>query len=55
VFCRDSGAVIAREAEICPECGIRRRDQPRSGIDATDEQFTAGGSPFVAAVRSGLG
>jgi len=25
VFCRSCGAAISKEAEICPECGIRQR------------------------------
>lgn len=54
VFCRHCGAVISREAEICPECGVRQRDPPSSGLDDAVEQLTGGGNPFVAAVLSAL-
>jgi TM2 domain-containing membrane protein YozV len=53
-FCRDCGAVIAREAEICPACGVRQRDPPSSGLDGAIEQLTRGGNPFVAAALSAL-
>ena len=33
-FCRDCGAQIAREAEICPKCGIRQMPAPKSGTVA---------------------
>ena len=54
VFCRNCGAVISREAEICPACGVRQRDPPTSGLDSAVEQLTEGGNPFVAAVLSAL-
>ena len=54
VFCRDCGAVISRKAEICPECGVRQRDPPSSGLNGAVEQLTGGGNPFVAAVLSAL-
>lgn len=53
-FCRDCGAVISRAAEICPECGVRQRDPPKSGLDAALEDVLEGGNPFVAAVLSAL-
>jgi TM2 domain-containing membrane protein YozV/ribosomal protein L40E len=53
-FCRNCGAVIASEAELCPDCGVRQRDPPRSGLDAAVEDLFEGGNPFVAAVLSAL-
>ena len=53
-FCRDCGAVISRKAEICPECGVRQRDPPTSGLDDAIAQLTQGGNPFVAAVLSAI-
>ena len=53
-FCRNCGAVIAGEAEICPDCGVRQRDPPTSGLDAAIEDLVEGGNPFVAAVLSAV-
>lgn len=54
VFCRDCGSVISANAEICPECGVRQRDPPKSSVDSAVEELTGGGNPFVAAVLSAL-
>lgn len=54
VYCRDCGAVISEQAEICPECGVRQRDPPKSSVDSLVEELTGGGNPFVAAVLSVL-
>lgn len=54
VYCRDCGAVISERAEICPECGVRQRDPPKSSVDSLVEELTGGGNPFVAAVLSVL-
>lgn len=54
VFCRDCGAVISERAEICPECGVRQRDPPRSSVDSTLDDVFQGGNPFVAAVLSAV-
>lgn len=54
VYCRDCGSVIAARAELCPECGIRQRDPPSSGLDDAIESLTEGGNPFVAGVLSAL-
>lgn len=54
VFCRDCGAVIDAEAEICPECGVRQRDPPQSSLDRTLEDVAEGGNPFVAGALSAL-
>jgi TM2 domain-containing membrane protein YozV len=54
VFCRDCGAVIDAEAEICPECGVRQRDPPQSSLDRTLEAVAEGGNPFVAGALSAL-
>jgi TM2 domain-containing membrane protein YozV len=53
-FCRDCGAVIDAEAEICPECGVRQRDPPQSSLDRTIENVAEGGNPFVAGALSAL-
>lgn len=29
MFCRECGAVIAKNAEICPQCGVRQMDGPK--------------------------
>lgn len=59
VFCRDCGAVISDQAEICPNCGVRQRDPPKSSVESVVEELTEGGNPFVAAglsvVLPGLG
>jgi TM2 domain-containing membrane protein YozV len=49
-FCRNCGSVIAAQAEICPDCGVRQRDPPKSGLDAALE----GGNPFLAALCSAV-
>jgi TM2 domain-containing membrane protein YozV len=54
VFCRDCGAVISERAEICPECGVRQQNPPKSSVDTLVEELTGGGNPFVAAVLSVL-
>jgi TM2 domain-containing membrane protein YozV len=53
-YCRDCGSVIAAKAEICPECGVRQRTPPNSGLDDAVESLTEGGNPFVAAVLSAV-
>jgi len=30
-FCRDCGAVIQSQAEICPKCGVRQKSIPLAG------------------------
>ena len=52
VYCRDCGTVISERAEICPECGVRQQDPPKSSLDSLIEELTEGGNPFVAAVLS---
>lgn len=54
VYCRDCGAVISERAEICPECGVRQQNPPKSSVDSLIEELTGGGNPFVAAVLSVL-
>jgi TM2 domain-containing membrane protein YozV len=53
-FCRNCGRVIAAEAEICPECGVRQRDPPKTGVDAALADLLEGGNPFVAALCSAV-
>ncbi|RDZ65641.1 zinc ribbon domain-containing protein [Haloferax sp. Atlit-12N] len=53
-FCRDCGAVIDARAEICPECGVRQRDPPKSSVDSALDDLFEGGNPFVAAVLSAI-
>lgn len=54
VFCRDCGSVISDQAEICPDCGVRQRDPPKSSVDSAVEDVFEGGNPFVAAVLSAV-
>lgn len=57
VYCTNCGEEIFREAEICPECGVRQRD-PGSSRDATSTSTTASSAgaqqkdPGIAAVLS---
>ncbi|MBC9985424.1 zinc ribbon domain-containing protein [Haloferax sp. AS1] len=53
-FCRDCGAVIDARAEICPECGVRQRDPPKSSVDSALDDLFEGGNPFIAAVLSAV-
>ncbi len=52
VFCRDCGAVISEDAEICPTCGLRQRDRPSTAVESLLTDLTEGGNPFVAAALS---
>lgn len=52
VYCRDCGAVISEQAEICPECGVRQQGPPESSLERLIAELTEGGNPFVAAVLS---
>ncbi|WP_396610537.1 zinc ribbon domain-containing protein [Haloferax sp. S1W] len=54
VFCRDCGAIIDERAEICPSCGIRQRDPPKSTVDSALEDLLEGGNPFVAGLLSAV-
>ena len=42
-FCRDCGAQIAKEAEICPKCGIRQMPPPKN-VGGTNKQVIEGAS-----------
>jgi len=53
VYCRDCGAVISENAEICPACGVRQQS-PTSSMDGLIEVLTNGENPFVAAVYSAI-
>ena len=52
VFCRDCGAVIREDAEICPTCGVRQQDPPSNAVESLLDDLTEGGNPFVAAAAS---
>jgi TM2 domain-containing membrane protein YozV/ribosomal protein L37E len=54
VFCRNCGEAIHEQAEICPHCGVRNRDPPKSSVDSLLDDLTGGGNPFVAALASVL-
>ncbi|SEK34810.1 zinc ribbon domain-containing protein [Haloferax larsenii] len=54
VFCRDCGAIIDERAEICPSCGIRQRDPPKSTVDSALDDLFEGGNPFVAGLLSAI-
>lgn len=38
IYCTKCGSVIKEAAEICPECGVRRKDPP--GADSQSEEVT---------------
>jgi len=39
-FCSSCGAIIKKEAEICPKCGVRQRIQPIATVsDDVSEQW----------------
>jgi TM2 domain-containing membrane protein YozV len=52
VFCRDCGAVIKEDAEICPSCGVRQQSPPNNAVESVLDDLTEGGNPFVAAAAS---
>ncbi|KAB1197155.1 MULTISPECIES: zinc ribbon domain-containing protein [Haloferax] len=54
LFCRNCGAIIDREAEICPACGVRQRAPPKSSVDSALGDLLEGGNPFVAALLSAV-
>ncbi|UVE51740.1 zinc ribbon domain-containing protein [Haloferax larsenii] len=54
VFCRDCGAIIDERAEICPSCGVRQRDPPKSTADSALDDLLEGGNPFVAGLLSAI-
>lgn len=33
IFCSSCGAIIKKEAEICPKCGVRQKDAPSQNED----------------------
>jgi len=35
-FCSSCGAIIKKEAEICPKCGVRQRIQPIASSSSSD-------------------
>jgi len=41
-YCSSCGAIIKREAEICPECGVRNRGVGDTGQEASKDRVTAG-------------
>ena len=45
-FCSSCGANIKKEAEVCPECGVRQEEASSSGSSEKD--------PGIAALLSGL-
>lgn len=48
-YCTSCGAVIKKEAEICPECGVRQAPDPS---ESDKDRVTAG---VLALVLGGLG
>lgn len=41
-YCSSCGAIIKREAEICPECGVRNRPFGDSAASGSKDRVTAG-------------
>lgn len=52
-YCTTCGEIVKKQAEICPECGTRRKPVPQSqsGTDTTTTSSTAK-DPGLAAVLS---
>lgn len=51
VYCTNCGEEIYREAEICPECGVRQRD-PGGSTETGTGSDAAAKDPGIAAVLS---
>lgn len=59
VYCSSCGAVIKKEAEICPECGVRQQGTPQQrknpGLAAVASFFFAGlGQIYNGQIGKGL-
>jgi TM2 domain-containing membrane protein YozV len=39
IFCSSCGAIIKKEAEICPKCGVRQRVQPAAIANASEKDW----------------
>jgi len=39
-FCSSCGAVIKKEAEICPKCGVRQKAAPGGSMDVSAKWLT---------------
>ncbi|MDR3173373.1 MAG: TM2 domain-containing protein [Treponema sp.] len=39
-FCSSCGAIIKKEAEICPKCGVRQRTAPGNKMDVSANWLT---------------
>jgi len=50
-FCRSCGEVVKKEAEICPKCGVRQREAPKT---KTVIEGASDKSRLVATVLAGL-
>jgi TM2 domain-containing membrane protein YozV len=51
-FCSSCGEVIKKDAEICPECGVRQSSGTGSGGSSNKDRTTAG---ILAILLGGLG
>lgn len=51
-YCSSCGEIIKKEAEICPECGVRVQDEPSTGDTSNKDRTTAG---ILALLLGGLG
>jgi TM2 domain-containing membrane protein YozV len=40
VFCSSCGAIIKKEAEICPNCGVRQKAVPGNKMDISSNWLT---------------
>ena len=52
-FCSSCGEVIKKEAEICPECGVRQSGAPSSGSGSGSKDKTS--AALLAIFLGGLG
>jgi TM2 domain-containing membrane protein YozV len=40
IFCSSCGAIIKKEAEICPKCGVRQKGAAKNGSDVSQNWLT---------------
>lgn len=52
IYCSTCGAVIKKEAEICPECGVRQGEPAADQSTSDKDRVTAG---VLALILGGLG
>ena len=53
VYCKSCGAVIKREAEICPKCGVRQMNAPAAALAPSGKSRVA--AAILAILLGGIG